>query len=562
MSIDPLKIYINSKWVRNTLNSLSLKEKIGQLIIPFTFSNYLSEDSYQYRELFRQVKENNIGGFIFSLGGIYDAAMLANKLQSYSRVPLLITADFERGLAMRFKGATSFPSNMALGAARDDKLAYEMGRAIAIEGRAIGVHQNYAPIVDINNNPQNPIINVRSYGEDPKLVSKLAIAFIKGTHVGGMISTLKHFPGHGDTETDSHNDLPILNFKKERLQTLEFVPFINSINAGAMSVMVTHLSVPSIETTPNLPASLSPVIIDGILKKEIGFKGLITTDAMEMKGVTKYFSIAESSIKAIQAGNDMILIPLNADIAIKAIIGAVKEGKISKDRIDESVSKILGVKYSLGLHKQRYTDIYKISSKVAIKEHQEISKKIAQKSITLLKNENNIIPLLKDNQKKILCITIADNGDQSYGKRFNNCLSLRYKNVQLYYNLFTQISEMEEQKIIDNAKNSDILLLPIFIKVRAYQGTVSLSIYQKKIINALISLNKPIIIISFGNPYLIMEFPEVNCYINTYSNADVSIEAAIESLFGEIETTGKLPINIPGLYKIGFGLRIRKLKEV
>jgi beta-N-acetylhexosaminidase len=555
---NPLKKYIKSKWVGNTLDSLSLKEKIGQMVILFTFTNYMTDDSNQYRELLRQVEQNNIGGFMFSHGGVYDAVILANKLQSHSKIPLLITADFERGVAMRLKGGTSFPYNMALGATGDENLAYEMGKAIAIEGRTIGIHQNYAPMVDINNNPKNSVINVRSYGEDPVFVSRLAIAFMNGTHDGGMISTLKHFPGHGDTDIDSHNNQPVLNFNKKRLKEIEFNPFINAIRKGALSVMVTHLVVPSIETEPNLPASLSKSIIEGILKDEIGFKGLITTDALEMKGVSDYFSIEESSVKAIQAGNDMILIPVNPDIAIKSILKAVRKNLISNERINYSVSKILGIKYFLGLHKEKYTNPYDIAQNVGIKSHLELSKKIAQRSITLLKNKRNLIPIQKNNEKKIFCIVFSDEENQYYGNYFVSHLMSKYRNIQ-YLFLNNEIKAIEEKYIIALAKDSDILLMPVFTKVRAYKGTISLNISQIKIIKTLLSLKLKSIMVSYGNPYLIMEFPNIDTYINTYSDCETSIDAGIESLFGEIDITGKSPINIPGLFDIGYGIEVKSI---
>ena len=543
-------------WVNKVYKSLTLKEKIGQLVIPFTTTYYLSEDSKSFKELKRQIKKNNIGGFIFSLGDVYSIAELSNALQKLSKVPLLISADFEKGgVAMRVDRATNFPTNMALGATNDENLAFEMGKIIAIEGRALGVQQNYSPVLDVNNNPKNPIINVRSFGEDPYLVAKLGNAYIKGLHQGGMASTVKHFPGHGDTDVDSHSDLPVLNFDRKRLDSVELVPFKSAINNTA-SVMVAHLHIPILDNTINVPGSLSFNVITKLLKEELGFKGLIVTDGMEMRGITKNFSVAKSSVMAIQAGNDVVLLPPDPDIAINSIYKAVLKGEISQKRIEESVKKILLLKYCLGLDKNKYVNIDEIPKKVNTEKNNYIAKLIARKSVTVLKNEN-IIPLQKNGDKQIICLSVYDREETNSGRLFERGFSSRYRNVD-FLKIDARTNDTEFDFIYNKLKKADLVIIPVYLQVRSYSGSVSFNLKTKKYIDSIYTLKKPIFMLSFGNPYVIADYPTTSTYLTTYGDAPVSIEAGLEAAFGEISISGKLPISIPGHYKIYDGMVIEK----
>ncbi len=382
-------------WVEQTLAKMTLEEKAGQMVFPNVNGVYMSDDSPEFKRLEFLVREKNVGGLIFFTSDLYEQVVLTNKMQRLAKYPLLVAADYEHGITMRIDGATPFPNIMALGAVDDENLTFQMAKIIAKEGRAIGVHQNYAPVADVNNNPINPIINTRSFGENPELVAKHSKAFIKGLQDGGMIATSKHFPGHGNTSIDSHLDLPVLKSSLEELNQIELYPFKENIKAGVMSIMVGHLAVPAIEGDSGIPASLSKKIITNLLKEQLGFNGLIVTDALNMHGITNYYSTSQATIEAIKAGHDCILFPDNPADAIDAIVSAVRNGEISEERINYSVRKILITKKWVGLDKEQLVDIDKISSVVGIKEHLELAKLISRKSITLLKNENNLIPLSK-----------------------------------------------------------------------------------------------------------------------------------------------------------------------
>lgn len=547
----------DTAWIESTLRKMTLEEKVGQMVMPWARGFYVSEESDEFDRLSRLVKERKVGGIIFFQGDVFETAYFINKLQSYASIPLLISADFERGVAMRIENTTSFPYIMALGATRDTQLAFEMGKVIAREGRALGVHQNYAPVVDVNNNPMNPIINVRAFGEDPQLVSSLAGAFIRGMHEGKMISTAKHFPGHGDTDVDSHADLPILTFDRGRIEKLELVPFKDAINRGVMSIMIAHLSLPAYDTVKGLPSTLSPNIVTKLLKNDLQFKGLIVTDAMDMRGVTKAYSNSEAAVLAVKAGNDVILMPPNEEVAIDAIIGAVKRGEIPIERIDGSVRKMLGVKAWLGLHKNRYVSLDTIFSVVGAKEHRRLAKEIARKSITLVKNDGGILPLQKFGSLRLMSLVVSDNAVPTTGDRFNSQVRMRYPGLQTV-RVDTRSNREEYDSVFKMLKRADLILAPIYVRVRSGQGTIGLQPQQVEFLSRVLKSGKPVVAISFGNPYLLSDMKTVKAYLCAYSDADVAVDAAVEAIFGEIDVGGKLPITIPDLVPYGTGLALKK----
>ncbi|RMG06421.1 MAG: beta-N-acetylglucosaminidase, partial [Acidobacteria bacterium] len=363
------------QWAEKKLKQMSLEAKVGQLVHIGINAKFLPQDSREFLELRRQVVENKIGGIIFFLGNVYETVHLINRMQDLAEIPLLISADFETGVGMRLENTVAFPWNMAIAATGNPEFARKQGEIIARESKALGVHQVFAPVVDVNNNPDNPVINVRSYGEDPKTVAKFAIAFIEGLQAGGVIATAKHFPGHGDTDVDSHRGLPVIKVSRQRLEEYEFYPFREVIKAGVASIMVSHISLPEIDNIPvsplpertrsvytdeeiitegtTVPATVSKTIVTDILKKDLGFDGLIVTDAMNMSGMTIYFRPDEAAIRAIEAGVDIILMPSDVDQVVRGLIQAVKIGRLSEERINESVVKQLAWKYHLGLHKQK-----------------------------------------------------------------------------------------------------------------------------------------------------------------------------------------------------------------
>ncbi len=551
-----LSKFTKEQWVNYWMKKLTLEEKVAQMIMPDARGIFLARDNKEFKRLVHYVKNRKVGGLIFFRGDVYETADMINYFQKIAEVPLLISADFEWGTAMRLDYTTHFPPAMGIAATGKPEYAYKVGKITAIEGRAIGIHQNYAPTVDVNNNYRNPIINIRSFGETPEIVSKFAIPFIKGLQENGMIATAKHFPGHGDTDVDSHLDLPVINHPKSRLDSLELKPFKESIEAGVKSIMVAHIFFPQIDTGKGLPSTLSYNIITGILKNELGFKGLIVTDAMNMRGVTKLYSNALASVLAVKAGNDIILIPPDPDEAIDAIVKAVKRGEISEKRIDESVRKILEFKYDLGLHKNRFVDMDKIRDIVTTEEHLRKAKEISRESITVVKNDG-ILPILQFDDKKILHITIIDSRDLNSGVSFEEELSKRYNNIS-FERVDPRSTNGELNAILSKVNNYDIVIVSAYVRVRAYQASLSLMEKHAKFLRQVIDSGKPVVLISFGNPYIVVDYPDVKAYICSYSDAKPVVEATAEVLFGEVSPQGKLPINIPGFAALGTGLTYPK----
>ncbi|MBK9334257.1 MAG: glycoside hydrolase family 3 protein [Ignavibacteria bacterium] len=476
------------EWRESQLASMNLREKIAQMIISYSDGYLPSESSAEFQRMSSLITDEKIGGFIFFKGNSLQEAELINKLQRLTETPLLMSADFERGTKMRLDDGSLFPSNMALGATNNPDLAYEMGLQIAKECRAIGIHQNYAPVLDINNNPDNPIINVRSYGEDPEIVSRLGVSFIKGLQDGGVIATAKHFPGHGDTDIDSHSDLPVLNFTRSRLDNLELIPFQKAIDAGVMSVMIAHLSLPTVDDEDFLPASLSAKLIDGILIKEMGFKGLVVTDALNMAGIVKHFTTEEVALKCVNAGVDLILMPQGETKTINAIENAVINGSISEERINESVRKILDAKSKLKLMKINIL-IFLVQSVVNSDNAKKISQQIADESITLVKNTGDILPFKNASEKTCLVVSL-NNGNETansnyFAEKFesNNNFKESY-----FYDLSGDIGNSSE--ILTDAANADVIIIPIYAKVKIMTGTVGLPSSQLSLINSLTSAGK------------------------------------------------------------------------
>jgi len=542
-----------NEWTENKLASMTLREKIAQMIISHSEGHNSYKSSEQYMKLKNLISNEKIGGVIFFKGNSLQEAGMINDLQALSETPLLISADFERGTKMRLDDGSLFPSNMALGATRNPELAYLMGLQIAKECRAIGVHQNYAPVVDVNNNALNPIINVRSYGEDPQLVSSMADKFIKGLQDGYVIATAKHFPGHGDTDIDSHNDLPILNFTKERLDNLELIPFKNAIKNDVMSVMIAHLSLPSIDAENFVPASLSKSIIEGVLIDELKFSGLIVTDALNMAGVVKHFSTKEVALRCIHAGIDLILMPQGESETISTIEKAVNNGSVTEERINTSVRKILNAKKWLKLDEDKYSDIENVSSAVNSNEAKRISRQIADESLTLVKNENSLVPFVNASNQSCLIVSLNNGNEKANSDYFLSKFSEKNKfSSTSFYDISGEVNNSEE--ILNAAGSYDVIIVPIYAKVKIKTGTVGLPQSQISLINSLETLSKKVVVISFGNPYLIQGFPDIDSYICAYADAETSIEAVIDSFYGTIKFKGKLPITVSEEYRYGSGI--------
>ena len=397
---------IERDFVEEKLSEMTMREKISQMIVTYSDGYSIGENSSEFQRLKYLVETEKVGGVIFFKGNSLQETELINKLQKLAETPLLISSDFERGTAMRLDDGSLFPNNMAIGATGNPMFAYQMGIAIAKECRAMGIHQNYAPVVDVNSNPKNPIINVRSFGENPDEVAKYGKMLVQGLQDGNVIATGKHFPGHGDTDIDSHNDLPVITKELDALRNLDIVPFKNVIDAGVMSIMAAHVAFPALENNKNVPASLSQNVVTKLLKEELGFKGLVVTDALNMAGIIKHFTTEQVALMCVDAGIDLILMPQGEQLTIDVIEKAVNDGKIRPDRIESSARKILEAKKWLGLNSDRFTDIEKVKEIVNSSEIKTLAQDIADASITLVKDDFNSVPFVQTDIPKS-CLVVS-----------------------------------------------------------------------------------------------------------------------------------------------------------
>ncbi len=549
----------DSGWVEKTLSKMTLEEKVGQMIACRYNGHFANLDSESVTDLVRLIKGKRIGGVIVFAGEVYETAHLTNYLQQQAEIPLLVAADFEWGPAMRISGTTLFPPLMAMGAAGSEELAYEMGRITAVEGRAMGIQMNYAPVVDVNINPDNPVISSRSLGERPENVARLATAFIKGCQGNGMIATAKHFPGHGDTALDSHTLMPVIEADRDRLEKVEIYPFARVIEAGVEAVMTAHLHVPALDPTPGLPATLSPPIMTDLLRGELGFKGLVVTDSMGMGGVIRGFSPPEAALRAVKAGVDMVLLPPDPEGVIDALAEAVRSGEIPRERIEASVRRILTLKARLGLPKQRLADIRALPRKIASPANLRVAGLAFEKCVTLVKNEEAVLPLTDGMfGKRAAVLSLSSDADDHFaGRPFAREIQKRWPMAVAYYcDAFSGREFLRDARA--RALEADIVILALFSSLRTAKGSVDLLPDHIDLVRELTWANKKTIAVSFGSPYFLRHFPEVNAYLCLYRNTLPAQEAAARAVFGEIDIAGRLPVSIPGLFPIGHGLSIKK----
>ncbi len=555
--------------------SLPLDEKIGQLFVVPARGVYMSEESKEFQTLRHHVVDNRVGGVILFRSNVYEAAVLVGKLQEAARTPLLVSADLEAGLGMRFDDVTYGPWAMAIAATGDPALAEKRAYATAREARAIGIGQVFAPVADVNVNPDNPVINVRSFGEDPSDVSRYVEATVKGLRDGGVLATLKHFPGHGDTATDSHRSLASVPADRSRLESVELVPFRAGIKAGAESVMIAHVSVPALDDAPApflaspvksadaigegfevatgaVPATVSVPVVTGVLRKELGFTGLVVTDSMRMGAITSHFEAGEAAIRAILAGADQVLISNDTDAAIVAVRNAVKSGRITEARLDESVTRILDWKKKLKLYESRIPfvgDLAKIVDTPAI---QALEAEIARRSITLVREEGGALPLRKG--AKLLSLVIADEASLN-GPTGPLAADLKARVTSMKTARLDPRSTPEETKAaVEAARDSDVVLVSLFVRTRSGQGKITVPEAGRSALAQILAHGKPAVAVSFGSPYLLRDFPDLRTYLCAWGGQDVSQTAAVQALFGETAIGGKLPITIPGLAKRGDGI--------
>src|SRR5690242_1627499 len=553
-----------SAWVESTLRKMSVDEKIGQLLFTTYHGSLTATDSDAYRQLLHDVQDLHVGGFIVITHGsplgivksqAYPTAVLANQLQSKSKLPLLIGADFERGTAMRYDEGTSFPTAMAVAAAGNPKDAYTMGKITALEARATGVQWIYAPDSDVNNNPGNPIINTRSFGENPQRVAEFVSAFVKGVEDNGGLSTAKHFPGHGDTSADSHIDLPVIHANRERLEHLELVPFRAAISSGVSSVMTGHLSVPAIEPDSNTPATLSHNILTGLLRNELGYRGLIVTDAMEMGGITLRFSPGEAAVRAVAAGVDCVLMPPVPDAAFEALQGAVKSGRISKERLDESVRRILQAKARLGLNTSRLVDVNALNHRFGSAAWQREAQEISDRGVTLLRDAQHRLPLDGTKSSRVLLLAFYADPEPYPGEDLERELRSRFDSVTTLRadTRFVNASILK----LPSPDSYDVAIIAFFVRVSDRKGNVDVPAEQAALAEQVYKTGKPVITVGLGSPYLIERFPQAETWLAAFGISDVAQISVARALFGQIPVRGHVPVTIPGVpLPVGWGIEV------
>jgi beta-glucosidase-like glycosyl hydrolase len=566
-------------WLNSVTRAMTIDDKVGQLLVPAINAVPTPVDSDLFETRVKWVKELRVGGFhVFGgaeptpavllnpvyagasaarKGDPYAAADYLNRLQAASAIPLLATADFEGGAAYIMHGATRLPRAMAIGASRDPQLAFRAGQLAAAEGRSLGIHVNFYPVVDVNNNPRNPIINIRSFGEDVALVSELATSYMKGIQDGGMLATAKHFPGHGDTATDTHIGLALIEHPRERLDRVELAPYRALIAAGVDAVMSSHIVLPALDPTPGLPATLSRPILTGLLREELKFGGLVFTDSMAMWAISRNFTPERAAAMAVKAGADLVLDPPDPEAAFRGIKAAVESGEIPMAQIDASVGRILRVKARLGLHKSRTTDLGAIASKLGGRQHQLVADEIAARGLTLLKDEKGCVPLKVPPTARVLYLSIVD-----YASGWREAVPARtlVPSLKQRWPALTAIevtdrttaSELDLIKVI--ARQSDAVVAGVFVRIASYSGRMDLSPAQLSLIEWLSGQAQPFVAVAFGNPYVVAAMPKAPALLVTYEFSDASERAAAAALAGEAAIGGKLPITIPGLFDFGHGL--------
>ncbi len=577
------------KWAEKTLRKLSPEEKVGQLFMIWVRAEFLNVDSPQYLQLRDSMLKYHIGSFAMTVpyeppflykSLPYEAAVLINRLQQDSKLPLFIAADFERGITMRINGGTIFPSAMAFGAAGKLEYAEAFGRITAQESRAIGVNWNFFPVADVNSNPANPIINTRSFGEDPQLVGDMVASYIRGAHENGMLTTAKHFPGHGDTATDSHLGVAQVTGDMQRLQTTELAPFRKAIAAGVDSVMVAHVTVPALDPDPNHVATTSPAIVSGLLKKQLGYKGIVITDALDMAGLTSLYrnDIGRAAVDAFKAGADVLLIPADLDASVEATLKAVRSGEISEDRLNESVLKILQAKASLGLQKARLVDISKIPQMVGKPENLALGQEIADHAATLVRDNGTVLPLKKtgtvqpslpyqkvqEASDRVVLVIFSEDVRTTSGRTLEKEIRRRVPDVTVIY-VDSRTANAMSDAVLRAATQAQSVVAAVFMVptagkiMKADNGAITNSVAMANssgllLQNVLAHDAQKTIVVAAGNPYLAQDFPDMQNYLCTFSDETVSEISAAKALFGEIEIRGHLPVSIPDIAARGAGI--------
>ena len=594
------------KWADKTLRKMSTEEKVGQLFGIKVLAQFLNDADPIFIQLRDNLRKYHIGSLVMTVpldGAVLlksqpdVAADLLNRLQKSSKLPLIVAADFERGVSMRLNGATVFPHAMAFGATGKTENAEAFGRITALEARAIGVHWNFFPDADVNSNPANPIINTRSFGEDPKQVGDFVAAYIRGAHQGSMLPTAKHFPGHGDTPTDSHLGLAQVTGDRAHLEALELPPFRRAIEAGVDAVMVAHVTVPTLDSEPNRVATTSRAIVDGLLKEEMGFKGIVVTDALDMAALTRLYAqnsgIGRAAVDSFNAGNDVLIIPADLDASYRSLLGAVHSGEISGQRLDQSVRKILELKASLGLNKARLVDLSQLSRVIAKPENVAVGQRIADEAITLVRDNGKVIPLqssfgtpkpalpyqsVTEVSNRLVALVFADDLRTDSGRMLEHQILARVPDARVIYVDARSAAGMKPS-VVEAVEAAEHVIAAVYvvptagkamratadlknedlkngdIKNGGLKNTVALDAATGSLLTAILDrAAERTVVLAMGNPYVVQDFPAIENYVCAFSNATVSETAAVKAIFGEIPISGHLPVTIPGIASRGEGL--------
>jgi beta-N-acetylhexosaminidase len=546
-------------WARATLAKLSLEEKVAQMVGVRASGLYRHPDSEDQQQIRREVQKLGVGSLVVFESEVETLPRVLNELQELAKIPLLVSADMERGMAFRIRrGVVPLPYAMAVGASGSEDAARFMGEVTAREGRALGIHWALAPVADVNNNPANPVINIRSFGEDPERVGRLVGAFVAGVKSGGLLSTVKHFPGHGDTAVDSHMQLAQLPFERARLDAVELRPFRRAVESGVDSVMLGHIAVPALDPS-GAPATLSHPMATDLLRRDLRFEGLVVTDALEMEGVRAAWT-GEAAVRAVNAGADLILLPPQTGVAIQAITRAVREGDIALERIDASVLRILEAKERLGLHRTRRVDPAGIKKAVGRPEDVERALAVARSSITVVRNEGGLLPLKAEERLRILHLVMSSDA------RVDGMVIQGIPEAELEarrvptetMSLGPEVSEATAERILDRSAGFTHVLASAFVRVGAFRGNADMSEAHAALLEGLVSAGRKVIVVSYSSPYLLRQLPAVPAYVCSYGWVETSQRAAVSALFGEHPVTGRLPVTLPGLYPYGHGLQIPK----
>jgi beta-N-acetylhexosaminidase len=577
------------KWAEKTLRKMSPEEKVGQLFGIKVLAQFLNDADPRWIQLRDSVRKYHIGSLVMTVpvdGPVllrsqpYVAAELLNRLQRSSKLPLMVAADFERGVSMRLNGVTVFPHAMAFGATGKTENAEIFGRISALEARAVGVQWNFFPDADVNSNPANPIINTRSFGGDPNQVGDFVAAYIRGAHEGGLLTTAKHFPGHGDTASDSHLGLAQVTGDRARLDAIELLPFKRAIEAGVDAVMVAHVTVPALDSEPKQVATTSKAIVDGVLKEEMGFKGVVVTDALDMAGLTRLYAknVGRAAVESFKAGNDVLIIPADLDASYRAMLQAVESGEIGRDRLDQSVRKILELKASVGLNKARLVDLGQLSNEIAKPENVAEGQRIADEAVTLVRDNGKVIPLqsvgtpeaglpyqsLTEAGNRLVVVIFSDDLRTDSGRMLERQVLARVPDARVIYVDARSGAGMKEA-VVQAVGAAEHVIAAVYVvptagkAVRAAGGGLKNTVAMDDATGSLLAAvldraAERTVVLAMGNPYVIEDFPAIQNYVCAFSNVTVSETAAIKALFGEIPIGGHLPVTIPGVASRGDGL--------